>query len=263
MDTGIPLKDESNLLETIHNLECTVKELQKQNRELEFFAYVAGHDLREPLRKIHIFSERILETEASLFSPVTADHFRRILSAAERMKKLIDALLNYSRTNTDEKVFVRQNLNKLLEEVTQGLHEVIGEKNAVILSDELPVINVIPHQFVQLLENLIVNSLKYAKADVPPIVKIGAERISVKEGEEEKEYWQLSVTDNGIGFEEEYKEKIFELFQRLHGKHEYEGTGIGLAICKKIVQNHNGSIKAHGTPGEGCTITMLLPLEEK
>lgn len=259
MDTGIPLKDESNLQETIYNLELQVKALQKQNHELESFAYVASHDLQEPLRKIHIFSERILESEGAHFSPVAADHFRRILSAAERMKKLIDALLNYSRTNTDEKVFVTQDLNKLLEEVKQDLHEGIEEKKATILSEGLPILKVIPHQFVQLLENLISNSIKYSKADISPVVRVVAEKIEVKEGEEEKEYWQISVSDNGIGFEEKYKEKIFELFQRLHGKHEYEGTGIGLAICKKIVQNHNGYIYAESSPENGCTIKIHLP----
>ncbi len=263
MDTGTPIKSEAYLQETIQRLESTVKELQKKNQELESFAYVASHDLREPLRKIHIFSERILETEAANFSPLAADHFRRILSATERMKKLIDALLNYSRTNTDEKIFVKQDLNQLLEEVKQDLQESIIEKNATLLSDELPTLKLIPHQFLQLLENLIGNSLKYRKADVAPVIKIGAKKIHREEGEEDNRYWQLTVSDNGIGFEEEYKERIFELFQRLHGKHEYEGTGIGLSICKKIVENHNGTIYAESALGEGCTITILLPIGDE
>ena len=256
---------EEHLHTTIRNLEIKIKDLQKRNQELESFAYVASHDLQEPLRKIHIFSERILEAESEHFSPDTTDNFKRILSAAGRMKKLIDALLNYSRTNTDEKVFIEQNLNKLLEEVKSDLNEAILEKKATITSDELPTLPIIPHQFIQLLENLVSNSLKYSSEASSPVIDIRSKKVTGAairpDINPQKEYWQISVADNGIGFENEYNERIFEIFQRLHGKHEYEGTGIGLAICKKIVQNHNGYIQAEGAVNKGATVKVFLPVE--
>ena len=251
---------EDDLQNIIAELELRNRELLKQNQELESFAYVAGHDLQEPLRKIQIFSNRILEMEKENFSVVTKDHFNRILSATSRMQKLIDVLINYSRTGTDEKIFAKQDLNLLLAEVEQNLQDAIQEKNATLHVADLPSLSVIPHQFVQLLENLISNSLKYSKEGVPPLIDLDAELVEIPNlNNAPEKYWCLKLSDNGIGFEEKYTEKIFELFQRLHGKHEYEGTGIGLAICRKIVQNHNGFIRAESTPNEGAIFKIYIP----
>lgn len=233
-------------------------ELNRNNEELASFSYVASHDLQEPLRKIRAFSSRILEKEPH-FSESTKDYFGRIISAATRMQKLIEALLSYSNTNSSEVGFVHTDLNKILEDVKTDLEDLIEEKKVTIEASGLPVLPVIPLQFQQLLQNLISNSIKYSKSQVPPIVKIHAE--ITHEHEKNGNYWKISVSDNGIGFDQRYESRIFDLFQRLHGKSEFEGTGIGLAICKKIAQNHHGFMKANGVLGKGSTFSVYLPVE--
>jgi len=172
------------------------------------------------------------------------------------MQGLINALLNYSRLNTTTTAHESTDLNKILEDVKTDLNELILEKQAVINSSNLPVLHVIPHQFTQLFTNVIVNSSKYQRPDVAPLININAEMVQ----HNKLPYWKISVADNGIGFDQQYADRIFEMFQRLHGRMEYEGTGIGLAICKKIVQNHNGFITATGKPGEGATFKIFLPV---
>lgn len=235
-------------------------ELKRNNEELASFSYVASHDLQEPLRKIRAFSSRILEKEQQ-FSDHTKDYFARIISAATRMQKLIEALLSYSNTNNTEVSFTPTDLNKILEDVKTDLEGLIEDKHVTIESSGLPVIPVIPTQFQQLLQNLISNSIKYSKPEVQPIIIIQAE--ITNEREKNGRFWKISVSDNGIGFDQRYETKIFDLFQRLHGKGEFEGTGIGLAICKKIVQNHRGYIAAQGFPGKGSTFSVYLPVENK
>jgi signal transduction histidine kinase len=181
------------------------------------------------------------------------------------MQNLISALLNYSRTNTAEIVYTPTDLNAILEEVKTNLRELIEDNKAVIEKSPLPTLNVVPLQFSQLFSNIIANAIKYRKPGINPLIKITAEIVPVSEIQVEAaflndKYWRIQVKDNGIGFEQEYADKIFELFQRLHGKAEYEGTGIGLAICKKIIQNHRGFIKAEGQPGVGSTFNIYLPL---
>ncbi|GGB77710.1 PAS domain-containing sensor histidine kinase [Dyadobacter sediminis] len=233
-------------------------ELKRNNEELASFSYVASHDLQEPLRKIRAFSSRILEKQPH-FSDSTKDYFNRIVSAATRMQKLIEALLSYSNTGNSEVSFVDTDLNKILEDVQTDLEDLIEEKNVTIEVSRLPVLRVIPLQFQQLLQNLISNSIKYSKPHVPPFIKIRAEM--THELEKGSSYWKISVSDNGIGFDQRYESRIFDLFQRLHGKSEFEGTGIGLAICKKIAQNHHGFMSAKGMPGEGSTFSVYLPVE--
>jgi PAS domain S-box-containing protein len=241
-------------------------ELERNNEELESFTYIASHDLQEPLRKIQSFSKILLDQEAENFSERGRDYFLRVISAAARMQHLIESLLNYSRVNMSEVKFVPTDLNAVLEEVKQNLFEKLAEKKAVIESSVLPNLNVMPMHFYQLFSNLIINSLKYSKAQEPPFIIISSSVVSgadiMLEGiAKRKRFWKLVFEDNGIGFEPQYEQKIFELFQRLHGRTEYEGTGIGLAICKKIVHNHNGYITAKGNPGVGASFVIYLPVE--
>lgn len=238
-------------------------ELENANAELASFNYIASHDLQEPLRKIQAFSKRIMNEEAENLSDAGRDFFKRIDAAAQRMQNLILSLLSFSRTNTAETVFVKTDLNQILMEVEVTLQELIKKKGAMIKSQQLPTISAIPVQMHQLFLNLIGNSLKYSKHDVAPLISISAEKVHLNEIEGQVDqngsFWKIAISDNGIGFEQQYEHKIFEMFQRLHGKTEYEGTGIGLVICKKIVLAHHGTISAVGEPGIGSTFTFLLP----
>lgn len=252
-----------------HQLAAKNKELENQNSELASFTYVASHDLQEPLRKIQTFSSRILEKEEDRFSETGKDYFVRMRSAAARMQKLIEALLHYSRTSTPSIDFRPTDLNVVLEEAKKNLIEDIQGKDVLIETTKLPVLNLMSLQFHQLLVNLIANSIKYSRPGVRPHIKISANLVTTSTDQLTVppellatgvgRFWKISIEDNGIGFKQEYAERIFELFQRLHGRSEYEGTGVGLAICKKIVQNHHGFIKAHGQPGVGATFTVFLP----
>lgn len=254
--------------DTLLNETLTAKNLalERNNAELASFSYIASHDLQEPLRKIQSFSKLILNNEAAGgLSEKSKDYFSRIISAAERMQNLIDALLNYSGAGNTEISVVDTNLNSIVDEVINNLHEIIEEKKAVIEAGGLPVVKVIQLQFYQLFSNLITNSIKYSKKGIAPYIKIVSaivpgESIEPLSPEPRTKYWHISITDNGIGFDPQYENKIFELFQRLHGRTEYEGTGIGLAICKKIVHNHNGFITATGQAGMGAVFNIYLPV---
>lgn len=238
-------------------------ELEANNKELLAFNYVASHDLQEPLRKIQTFISRIAEKEQSNFSDNGKEYLTRINVSIERMRVLIDDLLQYSRANRTEKVFEKVSLNDLLENAKLDLAQSIEEKSAVIQSEKLPVITVIPFQIQQLFINLIGNSLKYSKENVAPKIKISCKSVIANEEElipkkTKDKFCKITFKDNGIGFEQEYAEKIFVLFNRLHNKNEYDGTGIGLAICKKIVENHKGYIFAEGKPNSGSKFTLFL-----
>lgn len=245
-------------------LEERNHELEQSNKELASFNHIASHDLQEPLRKIQTFISRIFEKEMSVLSESGKEYFARIQSAAARMRVLIDDLLLFSRANKAEKVFVKEDLNLLLENAKIELAEVIEDKNAIIESDDLPVLNVIPFQIKQLFVNLIGNSIKYSQKNVAPVINISCSVIIANEeptlkSESYKKFYKITVIDNGIGFEQQYAENIFILFHRLHHLAEYSGTGIGLAICKKIVENHNGYIFATSVLNVGSSFTIYLP----
>ncbi|RZJ72145.1 PAS domain S-box protein [Flavobacterium sp.] len=261
-DISARVKIESELKNLNQKLTNQNIDLQTSNEDLESFNYIASHDLQEPLRKVAMFAGRILDRDAKNLSEHSKDYFDRLVSATTRMQNLIQALLEYSRMNSEEIKFTKTNLNKLVKEVKSSLEEVISEKNATITNEELPSIQVVSVQFQQLLHNLISNALKYSKKDVAPIVTISAEKVDVPE-RNNQEFWKISVSDNGIGFDMEYKNKIFELFQRLHGKMEYEGTGIGLAICRKIATIHHGFITAESETGIGSTFNVYIPVKIK
>jgi light-regulated signal transduction histidine kinase (bacteriophytochrome) len=241
------------------------QELLQSNTDLASFAYLASHDLQEPLRKIQIFCNRILEKEQGKFSTGTKDYFHRVVDASKRMQNLIIALLSYSRLSTSEVVPAHCDLNEILGEVIGELNELIAENGAVIECAALPLVQGVPVQFHQLFCNLLINAIKYRQKAVNPVVRISARKIPAGEVQAERplratQYWKIEIRDNGIGFDQKYAQRIFELFQRLHGKSEYNGTGIGLAICKKIVQNHDGFITAAGQPGSGAVFTIYLPI---
>ena len=240
-------------------------ELERSNKELASFNHIASHDLQEPLRKVQTFISRISEEELSAMSETGREYFNRIQTAVSRMRILIDDLLLFSRTNKAEKVFEHTDLNLLLENGKQELAQAIEEKNAVIQSKHLPSLNVIPFQIQQLFINLISNSLKYIKPGIDPFIQIDCEKVNANDllilkSNVHAKYYKISVIDNGFGFEQEYAESIFTLFYRLHHLTEYPGTGIGLSICKKIVENHSGFIKAEGRPGIGSTFDIYLPI---
>ena len=263
--TDLTEKKEMELerIEHVKLLAAKNLELQNQNAELASFSYIASHDLQEPLRKIQAFTSRILDKESEAFSDSARDYFSRIVEAASRMQKLLEALLNYSRTNTTEIVLKPTDLNAVLKDVKTDLKDEIESNNVVIESEHLPTLNIFPLQFHQLFSNIIANAIKYRRPDIAPRIEITKELVPASkvgvEAVDGMDYWEITFHDNGIGFEPEYRKKIFDLFQRLHGREEYEGTGIGLAICKKIVHNHQGFIRAEGTPGQGSSFHLFIP----
>jgi PAS domain S-box-containing protein len=246
------------------SLETYNTELAKMNKELQSFAYISSHDLQEPLRKIQTFVTRIMEKEYTNMSDAGKDYFNRMHIAAKRMQTLIDDLLAYSRTNTNERKFEKTNLNVIVNEIREDLQEEIKSMNATIETAKMCDLDIIPFQFRQLLHNLIGNSLKFSKKGVPTVINIASE---TNEGRmfkydkltANKKYCHITFTDNGIGFDSQYSEKIFEVFQRLHGKTAYDGTGIGLSIVKKIVDNHDGFIRAEGELNKGAAFHIYLP----
>ncbi|RED26334.1 hypothetical protein BD847_0251 [Flavobacterium cutihirudinis] len=240
------------------------KELEKSNKELASFNHVASHDLQEPLRKIQTFISRVSEADKAVMSDSAREYLSKIESSAKRMRVLIDDLLLFSRTNTTKKEFLKSNLNELLENAESELAEVIQEKKAIITTTKLPKLSVIPYQIEQLFINLIGNSLKYSQANLTPEIKIESEKVLSANYPELldqsiKKFHKITFSDNGMGFDPQFKETIFVLFQRLYSKTEYPGTGIGLAICKKIVENHKGYILADSVPGKGSEFTVFLP----
>ncbi len=241
------------------------QELGKINKELESFTYVSSHDLQEPLRKIQTFAARILEKEYSVLSDKGKDYFNRMQMAAGRMKQLIEDLLAFSRIKLDERKFENIDLTKIVEEVKNELKEAIEEKHATVVTTELCEANIIPFQFRQLMHNLISNALKFSNPETPPHIIIASRNIICSKENElnlkpGKEYCHITFTDNGIGFEPHFSKQIFEVFQKLHGQEKYPGTGIGLAIVKKIVDNHNGFITATSELGKGATFEIYIPV---
>ncbi|WP_298156859.1 ATP-binding protein [Flavobacterium sp.] len=228
--------------------------LFNKNKELSSFTYIASHDLQEPLRKIRMFISRILEEEKN-FSDNTLAYFTNINSTAVRMQMLIDALLSYSSMESGIIKTERTDLNKFVKEVLALIDISVGESGAVFEIGTLPTVQVVRIQFQQLLLNVINNAIKYRKPETAPKIKIAAEKVE----NNNLKFWKITIEDDGIGFDQQYAEKIFEVFQRLHGKKDYEGTGVGLAICKKIMLNHHGDIVAEGIPGVGAKFHIYIP----
>jgi len=247
-------------------LENKIGELNRSNRELEEFAYVASHDLQEPLRKIQSFGDRLVLKHEQKLDEDGKFIISRMQNAASRMQMLINDLLAYSRlSQKEQQKMEKTNLQTLLTHVRNDLQVLIDEKKAIIKTDALPVITATPTQMHQLFQNLLNNSLKFSKKNVLPVIEIRYNLVkstdvpNVRASQEGHLFHRIIIADNGIGFDKKYLEKIFVIFQRLHGKMEYSGSGIGLAVCKKIVESHNGYIDGDSIEGNGATFTIHLP----
>lgn len=239
--------------------------LLQNNKELEQFAYIASHDLQEPARKISIFANMLRESVGTI-DERSQNYLNKINSSAERMVSLIRDVLGYSRLSKEHEVFVPVDLQKVTDDIVNEFELILEQTNAKIIYNNLPVISAIPLQMSQLFGNLISNALKYSRPGVAPVITIEATLLdnttAAKHlGADAKgQYYKIVFKDNGIGFEQKYADKIFNIFQRLHSKSEYSGTGIGLALCKKIMQNHYGDIQATGEENQGATFTIIIPL---
>jgi len=239
-----------------------IARLESMNKELDRFAFMASHDLQEPLRKIRTFSDRLLSKNKNLGEEEML-YIDRIQRAAVRMQTLIEDILTFSKISVEQDSFVNSDLNVLVGEVLADLETTVEEKHAKIEVGQLPSLPVNPGLMRPLFHNLISNALKYSKKDVDPVIRIRSEIDSTPNGNPAKEvhkYCKIFVEDNGIGFDQKYSEQIFGMFKRLHLSTEFEGTGIGLALCKKIVEKHNGHISAKSKVNEGSTFIITLPM---
>lgn len=253
---------ELKVIERTRELVSKNEELELRNHELQQFSWVVSHDLKEPLRKIEIFIKLIKDNFVK-DEPKAVDYINRTVKASERMNKLITDLLEYSRLSSNV-VPEKTNLNQVINEVLSDFDYIIDEKKAILNVAELPVLKGIPSQFRQLFQNLIGNSLKFSKPEEIPVINISSEQIETKDFDAKASptgnFCKLTITDNGIGFDEKYLSKIFIIFQSLNDRNTYEGTGIGLAIAKKIIEKHNGIITAKSEVGKGSSFIIVLPL---
>lgn len=245
-------------------LENKIQELNRSNRELEEFAYVASHDLQEPLRKISTFSQRLQIKFSDKLGEEGNLYITRVISACENMRKLIDNLLEFSKINLNNSPIQLVNLSSVVSDAMEDLDLIIAETNTNVTVGQLPDVEAVPSQMTQLFGNMLNNSIKFRKLDQPLQININSTLLDTQQKElymlpVESIYYMITIQDNGIGFEQQYASKIFQLFQRLEGKSEYPGTGIGLSICKKIVINHHGIIFAEGTLEEGAIFYIILP----
>ncbi|MFZ0533582.1 MAG: PAS domain S-box protein [Anaerolineales bacterium] len=234
------------------NLQIYASKLEQSNRDLQEFAYIASHDLQEPLRKVLAFGDRLANKYGDLLDETGRDYLKRMRDASQRMQTLINDLLAFSRVSTRAQPFDKVNLNSLIQEVISDLENQIDRTQGKLEISDLPRIEADPTQMHQLLQNLINNGLKFHREDIPPIVQVSANILGTE--------CQISVKDNGIGFDMQYLNRIFKPFQRLHGRQEYEGSGMGLAICRRIVERHSGEITAVSALGEGSTFMVTLPI---
>jgi PAS domain S-box-containing protein len=243
------------------DLKLSMEKLERSSRELQDFAYSASHDMQEPLRKIQTFGNMVKDRSSGVLDNLGRDYLERMLNAARRMSDMVRGLLNYSRVSTITEPLTPVDLTVLVREAWAGMGQLVREADATFEVRDLPTLDADPAQMLQLFKNLIENALKF-RSEKTPLINIyaksidNADRSGSGQGEQ---YYQIFVEDNGIGFDERYLDRIFTLFQRLHGRSAYEGTGMGLPVCRRIVERHNGSITATSTPGTGTTFIITLP----
>ncbi len=243
--------DITRLRESERALESYMDDLQRSNEELQRFAYVASHDLQEPLRSIISFSQLLERRYRGQLDTDADEYIAFIVEGGNRMQRLIEDLLQLSRVETKAKPLAPTDAGEVVADVLRLMETSIREAGATIEVGDLPMVMADAAQLAQVFTNLVGNALKYRRPDVPPEVRISAERAGT--------FWRFAVADNGIGIEAEYFDRIFVIFQRLHTRDEYEGTGIGLAVVRKIVERHGGRIRVESTPGEGSTFFFTLP----
>jgi PAS domain S-box-containing protein len=259
------------------SLRNYARRLKRSNRELQDFAFVASHDLQEPLRKVQAFGDRLKTKYGESLEKEGIDYLERMQSASVRMQTLINDLLSFSRVTTKAKPFKKVDLTKIVKGVLSDLELKIEETNAEIIIENLPEIDADKTQMRQLFQNLIGNALKFQRPDKSPLIKIYTEKNSgnkidpihltfepeIENGKVPEGFCRIYIEDNGIGFDEKYSDRIFKVFQRLHGNNNYKGSGVGLAICRKIVEHHNGSITAHGVLNKGAKFLITLPVQQQ
>jgi PAS domain S-box-containing protein len=256
----------TELINSRNELKKINDHLSHSNQELEEFIYSASHDLQEPLRKIQTFSDLVKTRESNRLTPEGNAYLSKIASSAKRMNDIIKALLNYAHSSSKSLDFELTDLNEIVRDVQSDLELLIEQKHVTITSGTLPRVKVIPFQISQFFYNTIHNSIKFAKPSVPPDIHIGCRHITFQEAKlypklrHDSEYYEIRITDNGIGFHQKYADQAFSLFQQLNARNSFEGTGIGLAICKKIAINHHGIIRAESEVGKGTSIILYLPV---
>ena len=236
------------------NLHIYAEKLEQSNRDLQEFAYIASHDLQEPLRKVLAFGDRLTNKYGSVLDETGRDYLKRMREASQRMQTLINDLLTFSRVSTRAQPFAMVDLNSLIQDVISDLEVQIDRTHGKLQVSDLPTIEADPTQMHQLMQNVISNGLKFHKIDIAPIVKITAKVSGNK--------CKISIKDNGIGFDMQYLDRIFKPFQRLHSRQEYEGSGMGLAICRRIIERHRGEITAVSTLDEGSTFIVTIPINQ-
>ncbi len=255
---------EEKIIDLNKKLLTNIESLETANKELDRFAFMASHDMQEPLRKIRTFSDLLAIKHKDQLDADAQSKIKIIQRAAERMQGLIKDILTFSKISTEKEPFVKTDLNTLVSEVVDELDSAIHEKKAKVEIAPLPTLPVNPVLIKSLFLNLIGNAIKYSKPDVPPIIKVYCDNL---DNEQKKNvhtrYYRIFIKDNGIGFDQKYAEQIFDMFKRLHVHTEYEGTGIGLALCKQIMEKHNGYINAVSTINEGATFIISLPSKEE
>jgi PAS domain S-box-containing protein len=243
-------------------LRAYATQLERSNRDLESFASIASHDLQEPLRKIRAFGDMLVSRYGEQLEPEARDYLGRMRGAAGRMQDLIENLLTYSRVMTNPRPFSRVDLAQVAQEVAADLEGRLQQTGGRLEIGALPTIEADSMQMGQLLQNLFANALKFHRPNVPPVVRLSGRELPALESMSDGPCCELRVEDNGLGFEPQYEERIFGIFQRLHGRGDYEGTGIGLAICRRLVERHHGTIVGRGVLGEGATFIVTLPCKQ-
>ena len=263
----VTFTDHTALKKTQFQLEKLVDDLKRSNAYLEEFAHAASHDLKEPIRKVRTFSDRLKTSLTGRMNDKETDLFERMQNATDRMTILVDDLLSYSHVSATPLQMEDVDLNEKLRFVLSDLEVQVEEKKAVIGIGPLPTVKGYRRQLQQLFQNLLGNALKYSKPGEPPQIRINSRTVTgadvpldLPAQQAGKRYYLIEVADNGIGFEQQYAHKIFGMFQRLHGRSEYAGTGVGLSIARKVVENHKGYIWAESEPGKGSSFKVLLPV---